>query len=98
MKSKFPKVLIISEFFFWRKKTGGQILLKNLFEKYPKEKIFILHEDLYANTDIPVRSYLLKNPSKISYFIKKFFSSFYYTIFNRFKEFYNGKKKKESYI
>ena len=71
--------------------------MKNLFEKYPKEKIFILHEDLYANTDIPVRSYLLKNPSKISYFIK-IFSSFYYTIFNRFKEFYNGKKKKESYI
>ena len=38
MKSKFPKVLIISEFFFGEK-TGGQILLKNLFEKYPKEKI-----------------------------------------------------------
>ena len=60
MKSKFPKVLIISEFFFGEK-TGGQILLKNLFENYPKEKIFILHEDLYVNTDIPVRSYLLKN-------------------------------------
>ena len=94
MKSKFPKVLIISEFFFGEK-TGGQILLKNLFEKYPKEKIFILHEDLYANTDIPVRSYLLKNPSKISYFIKKFFHPFIIQFLIDLKNFITVKKKKK---
>ena len=69
MKAKFPRVLIISEFFFGEN-TGGQILLKNLFENYPKEKIFIIHEDIKANNGNSARSYLLKNPSKIKNFLK----------------------------
>ena len=44
MKNNYPRILIISEFFFGEN-TGGSILLKNLFKNYPREKIFIIHED-----------------------------------------------------
>ena len=59
MKNKYPRILIISEFFF-NDNTGGGILLKNLYENYPKDKIFILHEDINANTENIIKSYLLK--------------------------------------
>ena len=42
MSNKYQKILIISEFFF-TENTGGGVLLKNLFENYPKDKLFILH-------------------------------------------------------
>ena len=51
MKNKFPRILIISEFYFGEN-TGGGVLLKNLFENYPKDKIFIIHEDVNANTNV----------------------------------------------
>ena len=43
MKSKFPKVLIISDFFGEKWRTNS---LKNLFEKYPKEK-FLFYMRIY---------------------------------------------------
>ena len=70
MKSNYPKVLIISEFYF-NENSGGGILLKNLFENYPKDKIFILHEDVNVKTSSRIKSHLLKKPNKISYFLKK---------------------------
>ena len=63
MKKKIPRVLIISEFYF-NENSGGGVLLKNLFEKYPKDKLFILHEDINANTNATLNSYLLKKPKK----------------------------------
>ena len=71
MKKQNPKILIISEFYF-NENSGGGILLKNLFENYPKERIFILHEDLDAKTDSKIRSHLLRNSSKINHFLKNF--------------------------
>lgn len=70
MKSNYPKVLIISEFYF-NENSGGGILLKNLFENYPKDKIFILHEDVNVKTSSRIKSHLLKKPNKINYFLKK---------------------------
>ena len=69
MKSIAPKVLIISEFYF-NENSGGGILLKNLFENYPKDKIFIIHEDVNAKSDSKIRSHLLRNSSKINHFLK----------------------------
>ena len=66
MKIKTPKVLIISEFFF-SENSGGGILLKNLFQDYPKERIFILHEDVNVPSDTSIKSYLLKKNLKNSY-------------------------------
>ena len=68
MKKKIPRVLIISEFYF-NENTGGGVLLKNLYGKYPKEKIFILHEDINANINTSLDSYLLKKPSKIGVYL-----------------------------
>ena len=70
MKIEPPKVLIISEFFF-SENSGGGILLKNLFQDYPKEKIFILHEDVNVPSDTSIKSYLLKKPSKTNTYLKK---------------------------
>ena len=79
MKKKIPRVLIISEFYF-NENTGGGVLLKNLYGKYPKEKIFILHEDINANINTSLDSYLLKNQVKLVIFKKIFTSIFYQTL------------------
>ena len=50
MKNKYPRILIISEFFF-NENTGGYILLKNLFENYPKDKIFIFMKKLMQTSE-----------------------------------------------
>ena len=93
MKKKIPRVLIISEFYF-NENTGGGVLLKNLYEKYPKDKIFILHEDINANINTSLNSYLLKKPSKIGNFLKKFLHPFFITLLIEFKKFCTINKKK----
>lgn len=70
MKNKYPRVLIISEFYFGEN-TGGSILLKNLFKNYPREKIFIIHEDINVNQDFLLNSFCLKSKKKFIEFIKK---------------------------
>ena len=94
MKKNFPRVLIISEFYF-NDNSGGGVLLKNLYEKYPKDKLFILHEDINANTNT-TNSYLLKKPSKIGIFLKKLLPSFFIVLLIEFKNFYTINKKKKS--
>ncbi len=95
MKAKFPRILIISEFFFGEN-TGGQILLKNLFENYPKEKIFIIHEDVKVKYNNSGRSYLLKNPSKINNFLKFLLHPFIIQRLINFRNLITIKKKKEA--
>ena len=92
MKNKLPRILIISEFYFGEN-TGGGVLLKNLFENYPKDKIFILHEDVNANTNTTLNSYLLKKPSKIGGFLKKFLHPLFIVLLIELKNFYKLKKK-----
>ena len=94
MKKKIPRVLIISEFYF-NENSGGGVLLKNLFEKYPKDKLFILHEDINANTNATLNSYLLKKPSKIGNFLKKFLHPFFITLLIEFKNSYTIKQKEK---
>ena len=95
MKTKFPRVLIISEFYFGEN-TGGQIFLKNLFKNYPKEKVFIIHEDVKVNDNNSGRSYLLKNTSKIKNFLKYFFHPFIIQRLIDFRNLITIKKKKEA--
>ena len=97
MKKKIPRVLIISEFYF-NENSGGGVLLKNLFEKYPKDKLFILHEDVNANTNATLNSYLLKKPSKIGGFLKKFLHPLFIVLLIELKNFYKIKKKKKNNI
>jgi len=92
MSNKYQKILIISEFFF-TENSGGGILLKNLFENYPKDKIFMLHEDINANTENIVESYLLRKPSKISIFLKKILHPFLVNFLINFKKIYTLNKK-----
>ena len=92
MRKKLPRVLIISEFYF-NENTGGGILLKNLYGNYPKDKIFILHEDVNANTDTTLNSYILKKPSQIGKFLKKILHPFFIILLIKFKNFYTMKKK-----
>ena len=94
MKKKIPRVLIISEFYF-NENTGGGVLLKNLYGKYPKEKIFILHEDINANINTSLDSYLLKKPSKIGNFSKKFLHPFFIKLLIELKNFCTINKKKK---
>ena len=94
MKKKIPRVLLISEFYF-NENSGGGVLLKNLFEKYPKDKLFILHEDVNANTNATLNSYLLKKPSKIGGFLKKFLHPLFIVLLIELKNFYKIKKKKK---
>ena len=94
MKSKYPKVLIISEFYF-NESSGGGILLKNLFENYPKEKIFILHEDANVKTSSKIRSHLLKKPNKINYFLKHILNPLIVQKLIEFKNFITIKKRKK---
>ncbi len=93
MKKKLPRVLIISEFYF-NDNSGGGVLLKNLYEKYPKDKIFIIHEDVNVNSNTN-NSYLLKKPSKIGNFLKKLLPSFFIVLLIEFKNFYIINKKKK---
>ena len=93
MKKQNPKILIISEFYF-NENSGGGILLKNLFENYPKERIFILHEDLDAKTDSKIRSHLLRNSSKINHFLKNFLHPLIIKKLIDLKNFITIKKKK----
>ena len=97
MKIEPPKVLIISEFFF-SENSGGGILLKNLFQDYPKEKIFILHEDVNVPSDSSIKSYLLKKPSKTNTYLKKKLHPFFINQLINLKNFYgiNRKKKVDS--
>ena len=94
MKNKFPRILIISEFYFGEN-TGGGVLLKNLFENYPKDKIFIIHEDVNANTNSTLNSFILKKPSKIGDFLKKFLHPLLIVLLIELKNFYKIKKKKK---
>ena len=94
MKKKLPRVLIISEFYF-NENSGGGVLLKNLYEKYPKDKIFIIHEDVNVNTNTTLNSYLLKKPSKIGNFLKKLLPPFFIVLLIEFKNFYTINKKKK---
>tara|TARA_X000000950_G_scaffold288169_1_gene403660 strand:- start:2679 stop:3881 length:1203 start_codon:yes stop_codon:yes gene_type:complete len=90
----YPKVLIISEFYF-NENTGGGILLKNLFQNYPKNKIFILHEDLNVNTGNSIKSYLLKKPNKTNNFLKKILDPFLIKLLINLKNFHVANKKKK---
>ena len=95
MTNKYQKILIISEFFFTGN-TGGGVLLKNLFENYPKDKIFILHEDVNANTENIVKSYLLRKPSRISISLKKILHPFLVNLLINFKNFYKLNRKEKA--
>ena len=95
MSNKYQKILIISEFFFTGN-TGGGVLLKNLFENYPKDKIFILHEDVNANTENIVKSYLLRKPSRISISLKKILHPFLVNLLINFKNFYKLNRKEKA--
>lgn len=93
MRDYLPKILIISEFYF-NENSGGGILLKNLFEDYPKDKIFILHEDTNVKTNSKIKSHLLKNQSKINYFLKKNLNPFIIQKLINFKNLITIKKGK----
>ena len=95
MKKQNPKILIISEFYF-NENSGGGILLKNLFENYPKDKIFILHEDTNVKTNSKIKSHLLKNQSKINYFLKKNLNPFIIQKLINFKNLITIKKGKKA--
>lgn len=95
MSNKYQKILIISEFFF-TENTGGGVLLKNLFENYPKDKIFILHEDVNANTENIVKSHLLRRPSRINIFLKKNLHPILVNLLINFKNFYKLNKKEKA--
>ena len=95
MPNKYQKILIISEFFF-TENTGGGVLLKNLFENYPKDKIFILHEDVNANTENIVKSHLLRRPSRINIFLKKNLHPIFVNLLINFKNFYKLNKKEKA--
>ena len=94
MKKKNPKILIISEFYF-NENTGGGVLLKNLYENYPKDRIFILHEDVNANTDNTIESYLLRKPSRISIFLKGILHPFLVSLLINLKNFSTFNKRKK---
>ena len=95
MSNKYQKILIISEFFF-TENTGGGVLLKNLFENYPKDKIFILHEDVNANTENIVKSHLLRRSSRINIFLKKNLHPILVNLLINFKNFYKLNKKEKA--
>ncbi len=94
MKKELPKILIISEFFFGEK-TGGGILLKNLFEDYPKDKIFIVHEETNLKNDHEVKSFALKSNNRFSFFIKRILPGSFIQVLIRIKNFnlFNKRKK-----
>ena len=94
MKIEPPKVLIISEFFF-SENSGGGILLKNLFQDYPKERIFILHEDVNVPSDTSIKSYSLKKPSKTKTYLKKKLHPFFINQLINLKNFCGINKKKK---
>ena len=97
MKKKikiYPKILIISEYYF-NENTGGGILLKNLFQNYPKDKIFVIHEDLNVNTGNSIKSYLLKKTNKTNNFLKKILNPFLVKLLIGLKNFYAANKKKK---
>ena len=97
MKKKikiYPKILIISEYYF-NENTGGGILLKNLFQNYPKDKIFVIHEDLNVNTGNSIKSYLLKKTNKTNNFLKKILHPFLVKLLIGLKNFYAANKKKK---
>ncbi len=97
MKKKikiYPKILIMSEYYF-NENTGGGILLKNLFQNYPKDKIFVIHEDLNVNTGNSIKSYLLKKTNKTNNFLKKILHPFLVKLLIGLKNFYAANKKKK---
>ena len=94
MKSKYPRILIISEFFFGEN-TGGGILLKNLFKDYPKDKIFIIHEEINVSSNSYKNCFSLKTKSNLNIIIKKIIPIHLHEILIKFKNLiiFNKKKK-----
>ena len=84
MRGKLPKVLIISEFFFGER-TGGGILLKNLFQDYPEDKIFIVHEETDIIGNHKVKSFSLKSKNKLGILLKKILPGRFIQILIRIK-------------
>ena len=95
MKSKFPKILIISEFFFGEN-TGGSILLKNLFKDYPKNKIFIIHEEINVSSTSYKNCFSLKTKSNLNIIIKKIVPVRLHEILIKIKNLFNFNGKKET--
>ena len=96
MKSKYPRILIISEFFFGEN-TGGGILLKNLFKDYPKDKIFIIHEEINVSSNSYKNCFSLKTKSNLNIIIKKIIPIHLHEILIKFKNLIIFNKKKETY-
>ena len=95
MKSKLPKILIISEFFFGEN-TGGSILLKNLFKDYPKNKIFIIHEEINVSSTSYKNCFSLKTKSNLNIIIKKIVPVRLHEILIKIKNLFNFNGKKET--
>ena len=95
MKSKLPKILIISEFFFGEN-TGGGILLKNLFQDYPKNKIFIIHEEINVSSNSYKNCFSLKTKSNFNIIIKKIVPVRFHEILIKIKNLFFLNKKKET--
>tara|TARA_B100000029_G_scaffold473310_1_gene514568 strand:- start:123 stop:1325 length:1203 start_codon:yes stop_codon:yes gene_type:complete len=70
MKKDLPRILIVSEFFF-NHNTGGGILFKNLFQKYPKKNIFIIHQDLSEKGNNEYKNICIKNENNLISILKK---------------------------
>ena len=94
MRDKLPKVLIISEFFFGER-TGGGILLKNLFQDYPEDRIFIIHEETDVKNENKVKSFSLKSRNKLAIFLKKILPGRFIQLLIRIKNSQLFNKKKE---
>ena len=97
----FPKVLIVSEFFF-NENSGGGLLFKNLFCNFPKEKIFIIHSDPSEKNNTIYNNYFRGNQSKFVYLLKKkiplpiknLIKSFINTLFSRKKKINSSLRQK----
>ena len=94
MRDKLPKVLIISEFFFGER-TGGGILLKNLFQDYPEDRIFIIHEETDVKNENKIKSFSLKSRNKLAIFLKKILPGRFIQLLIRIKNSQLFNKKKE---
>tara|TARA_X000000950_G_scaffold288388_1_gene404864 strand:- start:5013 stop:6212 length:1200 start_codon:yes stop_codon:yes gene_type:complete len=95
MKNNYPRILIISEFFFGEN-TGGSILLKNLFKNYPREKIFIIHEDSTVSSAKNENIFSLKAQSNLNSLLKEIIPNRLYRILVKIKDLYIMNRRKDT--
>ena len=66
----YPKILIVSDFFF-NENSGGGILFKNLFYNFPSKNIFIIHRDLSVKDNKDYINICIKKENIILSFLRK---------------------------